>query len=600
WDGDGDLDIIGASDHGSQADRMWLNNGSLSFTASDLTGTVSETSFGVCAADFDGDNDVDLAFASTGDGLRINYNGLRDSDSTLTFINKAAAYSSLSLGSAVNVLRFDFSDLATSDPFPTEISGLTFDITGTTIPLAGATFELGNGVATPIATGTVMGNNVIFTGLSRSANSGTTATLHLLLTLPTNTMAEDGQVVMASLSATDIDQPTSGTSLFNPAITISNGTGVPFDVTATELRWIQQPPASFGVQESVPVSIEYSDVNGRRDLDAGAMDSLSLVWSGAGSVAPSALTPTLGLASGNIQIAGPGVTGGTLALTDNAGGGAAVATPLFATGINLNPDVNMTYSVFNTASTIPVDGQVHELNLVNFLDGGIQDQLPTRVQSLTYSVTSLMGVDLASNFEFFLSVSGGADIPSTSIAGQFVTFSGAPLFDVPNGMSVQVSLRARIISTNSATIDQQVLYYNLMTSDVVLDPTYTGLNTVGSNGYSGGTVVNVSASQISAIGTPATSAMTGAVIGGMVFEAVDGSGNRDLDYISSLTANWSGMGTPVNNVMAFSAGFADLTANNFSISEPGDLGGSLTLTSGALSPFVITPFNLIDDDDEDS
>ncbi len=67
-DDDGDIDLAFANDNGEGAtptDRVCLNNGSTSFTCSDVAESTGESS-DVDAVDVDGDSDVDLVFAVWG------------------------------------------------------------------------------------------------------------------------------------------------------------------------------------------------------------------------------------------------------------------------------------------------------------------------------------------------------------------------------------------------------------------------------------------------------------------------------------------------------------------------------------------------------
>ncbi|MCA8939176.1 MAG: VCBS repeat-containing protein, partial [Planctomycetes bacterium] len=188
---------------------------------------------------------------------------------------------------------------------------------------------------------------------------------------------------------------------------------------------------------------------------------------------------------------------------------------------------------------------------------------------------------------------------SGSIGSQTVSFSLS--YDISDNDFVDFELRGQLVANPTQTLDNLNIRAALSLGGVVqpmsgtsgLDPMTSAVQDLP------GRTIEVMASQLSVIGMAPSSAMVNQTIA-LTLWATDSDGNIDVDWMTPVNVSWTGAGTPTPASLNPSSGVADFAMANLSISEPGDLGGTLGFVSGALPPLTITPFNLIDNDDEDS
>ncbi|MCA8939502.1 MAG: hypothetical protein KDB07_06830, partial [Planctomycetes bacterium] len=301
-----------------------------------------------------------------------------------------------------------------------------------------------------------------------------------------------------------------------------------------------------------------------------------LSQSGSASHTPASVNAVQGLASfttaNAITLFGPVSGAVTLSFADtNLGLVNLSATPL-TTGVTLGVDADAVFSETSSATSINSTTAYQSLWVINGVDAGALDGLPTRVNSLTYDV-SVTGGFAATDFEWQLSVGGGAGVPSTSVSASTVSFSASPLASIANLGSLSFNLLARAAVSDSTSLDGVVIAVSLAPSNIVMASGTTQLSaSQAALSTSNDAEVDVVASQLRFVlgNTPSLSQTLGVGFTTQV-EYTDAAGNRDLDVtnVNTITPMVSagaivqpaGAIPAMSGVVDFSAGAAIRVTN---------------------------------------
>ncbi len=199
-------------------------------------------------------------------------------------------------GEAVDLFDFTLTDGATADASALLISQIQLSVSGTS-----TSTELGkiswvlNGPDASNLAGSYSAGTLSFSGLSVSVADGASETYTVSAYLNDNTGITDGHTVVLSLDGDSQITTGSGTG-FGTTTPLTNGTGTPLSVTASQLVVVTQPAGSVSgtALTSQPV-ITAQDAAGNLDLDFS--ETISLTEASAGSLTGSSVAAVNGLAT---------------------------------------------------------------------------------------------------------------------------------------------------------------------------------------------------------------------------------------------------------------------------------------------------------------
>lgn len=180
-----------------------------------------------------------------------------------------------STGGSIDLFKFDIRDggvTADTDALPTILSGITFNVTNTSMIRSAALFS-GNTLVNPSPTINTGTGTITFSGLSGAnvtAADGTSNSLTLRVTfLSTVTDNTQFQVTISNANVTGAGSSTS--SLFTTFTSVVSSTTSDrnrIEVTADRLAFVQQPTTTSATTAMTPaVTVAANDGNGNRDLD---------------------------------------------------------------------------------------------------------------------------------------------------------------------------------------------------------------------------------------------------------------------------------------------------------------------------------------------
>lgn len=543
-------------------------------------------------------------------------------EATLSAGGTAEAAAVSSIGPAANLLDFNIADTG-NDDINTRITQIVLDMSTSTSGAGNVTGMLGDvdvvlpiqGDLTAAVTGTVSGTTLVF-DLLAGGNTGIVIAdggneTYQFTALPKATkwaVMRDGDVLRASLShaASFTADPLYG-RISSAVVTVSNA-GMTVNVVASQLRWVNVTgnlPTEVRegdiVRDSLnnTLSIEYTDANGNRDLNA--TDTITVFWSQiddasqAAEVRADGTDNTVAAVSGLVDLSAfifqdngagagvGGVNGNVFFVDDGAGvlaGAGAFTSPNLTLGtvgtdvlrlsfggagtftVRNIDDRDSTFTVSTVTADIPVGGAEVAVYRADFTDTGFTDLKNTIVKELRFNtVFSGGGLD-ATMFDWRISPDNGTTfVTATGKAATLVTFVHASnLFTVNNGTTTQLRLYATALTTagnvNSKTAaDNQTLAVTLdpALSGVVLDaggPSFTGTSLSAAQAAQadpGNDTVRVTATQLVFAsytgGSPAGDGSAsiknhqlGVQGGTITVDFADAANNRDLDHNTAGSA----------------------------------------------------------------
>ena len=508
----------------------------------------------------------------------------------------------------VNVLDFLMTDVGTSDGLPTVVTQIVVNVSGSGDPTEHA-WRLNGPDAANVA-GVVTATTITFSGLAISIanNSGETYTLSLdLAVAPTSTI--DNENFVFSVSSTDLTTG-AGTS-FAVSGPVTNGAGLTYLVTATQIQVVQQPGATESIGVSFNVTCRFADLSGNRDVDV--TDTISVARNDFGAItlpSPAQAAAVSGLATFAMTLGAPGNLSNTLRLTftDQSGGSFDFSSsPKNTNTFNLSAsnDANSTITEGTSGpATLPSTAALTNVFRLTIADAGTADGKATIVDGLTYTVTISGGVDDALDFNWQL-FNGVANFAPTGVTATTVSFAASPLISVPNGGSGTLTLRAQV-NASSATIDNKTIDLQVASAGVTTNGAGTSLSPAQTVNNSVDTAVSVAATELRFVGTPPSSAVVSSVINVQV-QYTDLNGNRDLNIGGSdtITVDLTGTGTVSNGVLGATAGLCNFGAAGLSIGPPGIVAGTLSFNENGggsvnLTTISVNPFDLVNGNDGNS
>ncbi len=516
-------------------------------------------------------------------------------------------------GTSIVVGKFDVRDgggaIIDADGAPTILNNLSLDL--------GSNFNFIRRIALYDATGTVelaeqaVGSQIVnFSGFTVTAPDNSTASFTVRVSFTTSVV--DGQYFVFSVNAADVQAGTSS----GFAAANAGGASTPtlfnrnkIQVTATQLRFIQQPTNTFLRVNMAPVvTIEAVDALLLRDLDFAS--SVPVLSTGTLLSSPQNATFSAGL--GTYSTVNHSQTGTGLQLSTNYGLLADATSVTFNITASNASDIiedptfvyptNIAYNNFqegtdisNLATSIIAAGFV-------IRDGGgaaDPDGAPTTVSSFS--------IDLGSNWTLLRRIAvydtfGGelstSDKPVTS---QIMNFSGFPPFSIPDGSSLQIRLRVSFKSSVTDNLQFSFKFIAANTSPL----TSSAFALLDAGGATSSVAGNDNRIEVTATRLSFTTAFTSPLLANTdislqqvfvpVLKALDVLNNLDLDYAASVSLSNVGS-LPMTPSSTLTADNAAPNAgvytfpSNFRFGTTGD--GTLTATSGVLTQAVSIPITV--------
>ena len=345
-DGDGDLDMALGTPGGTNNPQILLNNGGGTFSFfANVTGAGTGEPADFTFVDVDRDFDLDLVVAryTTGQHSYVLRNTALDPEVLLQNgpLSEPASIDSIA-GAAAFTPVFDFRlvDGGSTAAQSTRLGRVVVHSTGSAEALEHMWRLVPAGFSAIAGTvGGSAGNRTITFDLDINIANGGSLVFTLEVQLgPAPTATLDNETFQLSLATSDIrllggSQFQNGQSPLTPA-------ALAYEVVATQLGVLVQPPASVGMGLGFQVSAQFEDASGNRDLDV-VGDQLAATRSDAGAVIAGQSAPAVaGVASFSganlVSLGTPAASGIHLILTDNTGGSVNLgANPRNTTAFNL-------------------------------------------------------------------------------------------------------------------------------------------------------------------------------------------------------------------------------------------------------------------------
>ncbi|WP_169449503.1 tandem-95 repeat protein [Oceanobacter kriegii] len=202
----------------------------------------------------------------------------------------------ITAGQAVDLFDFTLTDGATADTAALQISQIKLSVSGTAneAELASIHWYL-NGPDVSNASGGYSAGILGFSGLSVSVASGSSETYTISAYFNDNSGITDGHTVVLGLDGDSQITTGSGTG-FGTTTPLTNGTGTPLSVTASQLVVVTQPAGSVsGTALTTQPVIAAQDAAGNLDLDFS--ETISLTEASTGSLTGSSVAAVNGLAT---------------------------------------------------------------------------------------------------------------------------------------------------------------------------------------------------------------------------------------------------------------------------------------------------------------
>lgn len=542
FNGDGWLDLVicsrasGVTGYGSRA--VYLNSSGVIGT-SVSTLLASGTTSAVAAADFDSDGVLDLA-AATGSTFSPRKDYVlrgRIYEGTLAPGPLAEpALLSSAAGSQVDVFDFVIADAGTAAGTQLLLDVVTLSVSGA---MADMTWRISDGAGVSVV-GSAGGGQVVFSlGTWYPIPDNTAVTFTVSVEPGTGTpQTPDNHLFTISLAPNGLALRGGG-ELVPGQPTIDNGSGMTFDVAATELRVVTQPPAQAQPGTPFPVLVAYTDLLGYRDLDVNG-DQVSLARSDAGTVSQGT---TAAVAQGLADFSGANavILGGPENLTlqlvfaDDAGGSVSIASLATSQAFVLQlDDADSLLSTGALAEPSVIDsitGAAGFTSVLDFriIDLGTGDGKPTSVSAVTIDLTGSSADAADATWQL---TGPGVNVPgnlSGAVGSQMLNFSVA--ISVPDGAQQTFVLSTQLNAVPSATLDEHTWTIVVRTTGLAVVPGSStsfapGQPLVGNS--TSPLVYNVQATQLVFLQQPPAEPLAGGSVNvSVVFR--DAAGNVDLE-----------------------------------------------------------------------
>jgi hypothetical protein len=512
---------------------------------------------------------------------------------SVTISSLITAPAPLSAFTGVQVWQFTINDggasLNDADLLPTKISDFTLTANlsssvaswATSIKTA-ALFEGAN----LIASGTVGGSNIIFSGLSLVIPDGMAKTYTLRLSL-NNTLGttDDGKKFVFNLTPSNITTLSDGTSSdFTPTGSVNSSTTANvIDVVATQYAFGQQPTdVQTYVSVSPAVTVKATDVNG--NIDLGYTGTVSITASGATLIgSPVGIAAVAGIATfSSLQFSSVGVA--NLTASGNITG---VSSNAITITLGMGSYTYRTLRDGNWTSITP-GSEVWERSLdgLNFTTVTQPEDLPTN-NSGAIVISHVIVTSAARTLDQTTIASGGTLLQTSGA----LTISNGIGHDltIANGGTLAMSLAAPTIHSG-ATI--RVATGGLLTTSSITN--FVAYGTPGNYIFENASVLEYSGTStpnITAIFFPDADASTIPVLrfSGFIDGGIGSGGafvvNGVLEVTGSVTLTTTGTRIFRNGIRGAGSLVQSGIGNAFEITgataEIG--GGALTLTSSGLT-----------------
>lgn len=566
FNGDGLLDLVicsrasGVTGYGTCA--VYFNSGG-AISTSGTVSLASGTTSAVAAADFDSDGVLDLA-AATGSSFSLRKDYVmrgRIYEGTLApgALAEPALLSSAA-GTPVDVFDFVLADAGTAAGTQLLLDVVTLSVSGA---MADMTWRISDGAGLNVV-GSASGGQVVFSlGTWYPIPNNTAVTFTVSVEPGTSTpQTPDNHLFAISLAPNGV-WLRGGGQLIPGQPTIDNGSGMTFDVAATELRVVTQPPAQAQPGTPFPVQVACTDGLGYRDLDVSG-DQITLARSDAGTVSQgTTATVAQGLAdfSGTnaVILGGPENLNLQLVFADDAGGSVAIAGTAASQPFVLQMDdadsLLSTGALAEPSVIDSISGAAGFISVLDFriIDLGTSDGKPTSVSSVTIDLTGSSADAADAIWQLAGPGVNAAGSVSGTVGSQSLDFSTA--ISVPDGAQQTFVLSMQLNAVPTATLDEQ-------TWTIVVRTTALTVTAGSSTSFAPGQPLvgnstsplayNVQATQLIFLQQPpAEPPAGGPVIVSVVFR--DAAGNVDLEVdadVVDFTRSDGGVITSASSAIA--------------------------------------------------
>jgi hypothetical protein len=398
---------------------------------------------------------------------------------------------------------------------------------------------------------------------------------------------------------------------------VTNGLGVNFvDVAATQVTFNPafggvQPPAAASVLTNLSVTpvARAVDANGNTDKDFASVLNITTPGSlglSQTTLPSDALAPNAGVytfpATFQYQNSNGAANNGTLTLTNGITGTSSNVTVSFSNTTTLVAGANVEPVKYSSLLTSligfnVVNNMVFDFNVTDD-NGAGGDGAPTRISGVV--VTQGTGNDIVDWTQAITDalIYDGTTTFFGTVNPTNITFTGLPNLSPGNfgyvadngtrNFRVYIRLKPALGGTLPATIDNLNLVYEVLATNVTLDPVSSAI-APGENENSGATnnaidVITTQMAFTNIIGSPTLVSKNISIQQSVpVVQAMDANGNRDLDYNSTtITVVDNGGRTLLNAPGSSSLNAGLLTfANNFQFTT---VGPANTLTVASSTP----------------
>lgn len=620
-DGDGDPDAVTGSTS-APAIQVWRNNGT-GYLTSAGTGIGGGPSTSVALGDFSGDGALDLLDGKQTGSASLHHYVPHDADVSLSLspLPISTIYESVSTTSKV-VLAINLTDGGTQDSLPSVIQGFSIDLSGATADASEAAWTLsGVGLSNTLAvvTGPVGNQRLEFSGLSVAVPDGSSVTLSLRVVIPPNPVSiPDGSHFPISLDPATIRVSHLGSQI-NPLTVPVSVPGFTYQIIATRLTVLQQPPVMLAINQPFDMVVAYTDIHGGIDLNVNNDIATAIRSTSSSSTLVGVSTPAVqGVAyftgANQLSIAGPGGIGLRLNLVDDGSGSVAGIQPTLTEPFSLfEPGADLLLQPFGTnASFIPSIAQNSRLALgFRVTDQGLPGTDGATIEAVTVSLNG-SNAD-ANDATWTLHTDGLPPIAGTvngTVPNQTLDFSGftAP---IANAGLREFELRVSLSSPVAQTLDNSSWKLSLATNGITLaagSSHFAANQAVVNNG--GGIEFRVAATRLTILTQPRpVESVSDPFIVRVAYTDVHGNIDRDVvgDLITVMRTDNGAVDQPVS--APASSGIANFTdQNRIILGMPGsgttnisliladNTGGTVNLSSSSVysDPFELSEYSACD------
>ncbi len=452
---------------------------------------------------------------------------------------------------------------------------------------------------TKVAEVSVTGETISFTGLSGAnvtAVDDGSLTLDLYLTFEAS--VTDNQQYQFQITNANVTQGTNSSafSAFSAQLSDATVDNNKVEVTATQLAFTTQPPATVAQGNEFAAGVTAQDGLGNTDLDY-TTDFTVGVAAGTGAVASVAgltKTPTNGVASWsdltyNTVEAGVQLSASSGALTPGASSAFEVVALSAASDVVAGPEAEAA----NISSLENIQAEEKQILDVIVRDGGGAadgDAVGTKVTGISFvqgaSNNTADWTQYIDGAELF---KAGISLGTGTVGATSISFSGAPLFVVADDGNDTLQLKIWVKASLPAGADNKVINIKVnQNSGITIDPTGSLFANGGADVDGGSTLIDVEATALSfngTIGTQKTDVAFATSVTGK-----DAGGNIDADFVATVdltvaTGTGSISGTTSVGATAGTASFSGVIITGGGSHSLLATAGALTATSNS---FIVT------------